>query len=445
MHDTLAAGVNIAESLEKIAPGIPVVLIASSAHDAVCNTTALQKAGFLENTNFRGGEICLDSNGKPSGLVKDEAVYYIVEKAIGKLITDEQYLEAYKNVQQTLLGYGYTNALDAFANLYDSSATYENLQKLDDEGNLNMNVAECFTIKSCDAENYKSKVDEVVELTQKYKSKHTNPAFIKLFADGVVESATGWMFDPYKNVASGKEHGNIVWQQDELNELVKYANSKNILVHTHTYGDAACNALINAYINSNKENSGEFRNSLGHARNIKVDDIKRAAENKISIAENLVWHSDYDDSNPNDVKQKQSVLSHISEEAYYAGYPMKSLIDNGVVVSSSTDAPAAVYCTGNIQNVIEVATTGIIPEENAKPFTPSELLTVKDALKALTINGAWQIGLENERGSIKVGKYADFLLLDKNILNYQGDQLRTIHNVKILNTFFEGKNVFECK
>ena len=95
--------------------------------------------------------------------------------------------------------------------------------------------------------------------------------------------------------------------------------------------------------------------------------------------------------------------------------------------------------------MIEVATTGIIPEENAKPFTPSELLTVKDALKALTINGAWQIGLENERGSIKVGKYADFLLLDKNILNYQGEQLRTIHNVKILNTYFEGKNVFEGK
>ena len=388
MHDTIASGVNIAEELEKLAPGIPVVLMSNSAHDAVCNTTALQKAGFLENTNFRGGEICLDLNGKPSGLVKDEAVYYIVEKSIGKLITDEQYLEAYKNVQKTLLGYGYTNILDAFTNLYDPSAAYVNLQKLDDEGNLNMNVAECFTIKSCDAENYKSKVDEVAKLTQNYKSKHTNPAFIKLFADGVVESTTGWMFDPYNNVASGKEHGNIVWQQDELNELVKYANSKNIMVHTHTYGDAACNALLNAYIASNKDNSGEFRNSLGHARNIKADDIKRAAENKIPIAENLVWHTDLDESNPSEAMQKQSILSHISQDNYYSGYPMKSLIDNGVVVSSSTDAPAAVYCTGNIQNVIEVATTGIIPEENAKPFTPSELLTVKNALKALTINGA---------------------------------------------------------
>ena len=123
---------------------------------------------------------------------------------------------------------------------------------------------------------------------------------------------------------------------------------------------------------------------------------------------------------------------------------MKSLIDNGVIMSSSTDSPVAAFCDGNIQNIIEIATTGIAPDSGAKAFAQSELLTVKEALKALTITGAWQLGLENDRGSIKIGKYADFIVLDKNFLNYQGDQLRTIHNTKILNTYFEGKNVFSA-
>lgn len=253
------------------------------------------------------------------------------------------------------------------------------------------------------------------------------------------------MIDAYKNAEEGKEHGNIIWQPNELKNLIEYANSKNLLIHTHAYGDGACKAMLDAYIASNDTNKNEYRNCLGHVRNIQREDIKRAAENKIAISENLLWHSDSDESIPSEAKQKQGILSHITEENYYKGYPMKSLIDNGVVVSSSTDAPAAAFCTGKIQNVIEIATTGIAPETNSQAFTPSELLTVKEVLKCLTINGAWQLGLENERGSIKVGKYADFLLLDKNILNYQGEQLRTIHNVKILNTYFEGKNVFEGK
>ena len=196
------------------------------------------------------------------------------------------------------------------------------------------------------------------------------------------------MIDAYKNAEEGKEHGNIIWQPDELKNLIEYANSKNLLIHTHAYGDGACKAMLDAYIASNDSNKKEYRNCLGHVRNIQREDIKRAAENKIAIAENLLWHSDNDESIPSEAKQKQGVLSHISEENYYKGYPMKSLIDNGVVVSSSTDAPAAAFCTGNIQNVIEIATTGIAPETNSQAFTPSELLTVKEALKCLTINGA---------------------------------------------------------
>ena len=63
----------------------------------------------------------------------------------------------------------------------------------------------------------------------------------------------------------------------------------------------------------------------------------------------------------------------------------------------------------------------------------------------MTINGAWQLGIEKERGFVKVGKYADFVILDENILNYHDEELSKINETKILNTYFEGKNVYSNK
>ena len=438
------AGFNFAEEIEAIAPGIPVVLIDNTGHGAVCNTTALKKAEIWENPVVRGGNVEIDSNGKPSGYIGDQVVYYVIEKTISKPLTDQQFRNACVYATNKLHELGYTNTLDALTNMYDPTALFEALKKIDDAGDLKLNVAGCYTIHSYDADNYQAKVDKAADIAKKYSGTHFNPRYIKLFADGVVESGTGWIFGEYKHAAKGREHGNEIWTQEELNKLVRYANSKDITIHTHAYGDAACNAIINAYIASNESNNALYRNCLAHVRNINKEDIVRAAQNKLPVTANLIWHMDFDDSIPEIKAIKDDIVATISEDLYYSGYPMKSLLDKGVIVSSSTDAPAVEAFAGNIMNVLEVATTGIAPNKTTKPFAANELLTVREGLRALTINGAWQLGLEKERGSVKVGKYADFVILDKNILDYKGEQLRTIGDTKILNTYFEGKKVYSA-
>ena len=308
-----------------------------------------------------------------------------------------------------------------------------------------MNVAGSYNIRSNDAEIYREKVDRVAVIAEATESKHFNPRFIKLFADGITENGTGWLISEYINAPEGKEHGNIIWEPEELTDLVSYANSKGILIHTHSYGDAACKTLLDSYIASNKANGGKYRNCLAHVRNIKTEDIIRAAKNKIPVAANLIWHTDYDNNDSEQLKIKNLLIERMSEEIYYSGYPMKSLIENGVIVSSSTDAPAAMTIEGTAMNVLEVAVTGIEPNNNAQPFAEEELLTIEEGLKSLTINGAWQLGLEMERGSIKEGKYADFVILDKNVLAYGKDQYDKIGETKVLNTYFEGKNVYSAQ
>ena len=437
---------NFADEIESKAPGIPVVLIDNAGHAAVCSRTALNKAGITkENPYVRGGAIDLLTDGTPTGYIGDQAVFYMVDKTISKPLNDEQYKKACNYAQNELLRYGYTNTVDAFTNMYDPTGLYDAIKKMDERNELKINVAECYNIKSFDSEIYKTKVDEVVDISKKYSSRHCFPSYIKLFADGVVESGTGWISHSYKSYQPGKEHGNIIWEKPELNSIVTYANSKGLTVHTHSFGDAACTAMIDSYLTSNMLNGTQFRNSIDHVRNIKTEDIIRCANNKIPVAANLIWHYDYSDKHEDTKAIREMIMNNIGEDYYNAGYPMKSLVEKGVIVSSSTDAPAAMEIEGSIVNVIEIATTGKDFNSDADPFAVEELLNVKQTLKALTIDGAWLIGLENERGSIKVGKYADFVVLDTNFLNYQGKELETIHNAKVMNTYFEGEKVYEAK
>ena len=237
-----------------------------------------------------------------------------------------------------------------------------------------------------------------------------------------------------------QEHGNIVWTPDELKEIAAYANAKGIPVHTHTYGDGACRAVIDAYIYAEERSGKKLHNTMAHVRNITPEDVRRCAEHDIGIAENMIWHCmDIPEEN-HDMIVKQMSAAY-PEGIYGSGYPMKSLLDAGVTVSSSTDAPAAESIKGNIQNIIEVAVTGITPGEEYRAYAPGELLTVREALQCLTIDGARQLGIGEKCGSVKVGKNADFVILDTDFLDFEGEALRTIHRTKIKNVYFEGREV----
>ena len=118
---------------------------------------------------------------------------------------------------------------------------------------------------------------------------------------------------------------------------------------------------------------------------------------------------------------------------------MKSFFDYGVNMSSHSDFPALCGSPDDPFNIMEIALTGVYYSENAKPWWTEELIIREQAITALTINVAKQMFLEDERGSISKGKYADFLLVNKSILSCP---LKEIHDAKSAATYFEGKKVF---
>lgn len=445
-----------ATEIENVSKGHPAIMMDSGGHSAVCNRTALKNAGLIDEDghkikDVRGGEVITiqGSDNIASGFLTDEAVMYVLEQSFGAPLDNAGYLQACQYAVKELNKRGFTSYMDAYINAFDDALTYQYLAQMDKAGTLTANVMGYYTIRSYDWDLPKGgtmpqrvidKLARVQELSNQYTKGHVQANGVKLFADGVVETYTGWISEEYTKpgLPEDKKHGNIIWEQEEVNDIVAQANAKGMPVHVHTFGDLACNQIINAFCASPSASSLKIRNSLAHVRNISDADITRCGQNNIGIASNLIWHAGDPDS------IREYLYSIMPVKVYEEGYPMKKLLNAGIVVSSSTDAPCGESILGTVPNIIGVTVTGLGPScLDAKPLGEKEdLLTVSEALQCLTINGASSLGIESERGSIKVGKYADFVVLDQDVLELEKTDKKAIFNTNVAATYFEGKQVY---
>ena len=200
-------------------------------------------------------------------------------------------------------------------------------------------------------------------------------------------------------------------------------------MHIHTMGNKAVNQCVNAFVGGGKD---EMRNTLVHVRNVNPSDWQRMADHNIYATAGMIWHN-----MPTGASEKLKTIVPAGMED--KSYPMKTYFDHGVNVSSHTDYPALSGCPDDPFGIMEIAVTGVHPTVKGEPWWPEELLTREQALTALTINCAKQMFIEDERGSILEGKYADFLLVDKDVLSCPADQ---IHTARPAATYFVGEKVF---
>lgn len=260
---------------------------------------------------------------------------------------------------------------------------------------------------------------------QKYASEHVKTNWVKLFMDGTVETGTGFVEPLYRDGHQGIAN----WEEDEVTYITRKSNAKGLSMHIHTMGNKAVNRVVNAFVNGGKD---EMRNTLVHVYSVNQPDYKRMADHNIYVTEGMLWHHNSDD-------MRDFLMERLPGNMGEEGFPMKSYFDNGVNVTSHSDFPALTGSPDDPFGIIEVAVTGKCYLETGKPRWPEELITREQAITALTINIAKQMFIENERGSIKTGKYADFLLVNKDVLSCPEKE---IHEAKPIATYFEGKKVF---
>ena len=421
------------QQLDAICSDIPMYFSDEEGHKGLANTLMLVNAGIMKEdgtvlkkeNDIRGGEIVMDANGIPTGYLKEQAGTYTRSHLDNEnLFSFGIASEIIPKIEQQLLSEGYTMYIDGWGNYFFNTNYYQAAQQMDKAGDLHFVLGLSYEIESW------MDVDAVLAKAanaKKFTSTRVKPNWIKLFMDGTVETGTGFVDPLYPDGHQGLPN----WTEEQLTDMTRKANASGVTMHAHVMGNKGVNCIVNAFINGGQD---EMRNTLVHVRNVDAADYKRMADHNIYVTSGVLWHHAPDGLI--DAMREQGVVPEGQEDK---SYPMKSYFDNGIPVSTHSDYPALVGSPDDPFGIMEIAVTGVLAGENGAPYWPEELITREQAITAMTINIAKQMFIENERGSVKEGKYADFLLVDKDVLTCPASE---IHSAKPAATYFEGKKVF---
>ncbi|MBQ6774306.1 MAG: carboxylesterase family protein [Synergistaceae bacterium] len=419
------------QELDAVCSDLPMYFLDDECHKALTNTCMLVKAGIMKEdgtagrTKIRGGEIQVDANGIPTGFLSEQAQTY-VRSFLDDIYTLDMSIANIAEIEHHMLSSGYTMYHEGWGNYFVNTNYYEALQQLDKAGKLHFVAGLPYEIESW------MDMDEALARAvdaKKFASKRVFPRWIKLLMDGTVESGTGFVEPLYPDGHQGIAN----WTEEEITELTRKANEKGLTIHIHAMGNKAVNCAVSAFVNGGKD---EMRNTIVHLTNVNEEDYKRMADHNIYVTSGITWHHGF-------IGMADYFREHGTVPLSQAGksYPFKSFFDNNIPVSIHSDYPALSGSPDDPFGIMEIAVTGVLWSENGTPWWPEELVTREQALTAMTIGCARQMFIEDERGSIKPGKYADFLLLNKDILTCPAME---IHSARPEATYFEGKKVFEA-
>ena len=465
------ADIDYCAELDEVCADKPILCIDCDGHQGICNTIAMQQVfepmgvrlrdsskPSYDNESFEGGVILRLSDGKANGYLRDTACQYPAAVLGPNAFTDEQYELVVQNLQDDLHQLGYVYYNDAYTN-YFGDKIFDALASADGRDALKVVFQPRFALLGADLSTDQG-IEGAVNDVAKYQTdnaKHLLPAGIKVFMDGVTESQTANNSIPYAGTGSC---GNDSTTEERIYKITKYANAKSISVHSHAFGDMAVHQATNGYIKAQEEVNNGTLNSLGHARNVLDEDYIRIAENNIGVALNINWRVPF----TKDILTGYMQTVGVAEDIALNGYNLRTLLEAGVPVCSSTDAPADNGFPSNVFGIMENAVDahtvawiqgvgeanlalcgfqGVTEESilGKDVLNEDQYIEVKQAIDVFTINGAKLLGIQGERGSIEVGKYADFMLTDKDL--FACDPCK-IHETGIVALYFEGEEVYSA-
>jgi len=399
-----------------------------ATHNAWVNSRALELAGIDADTpNPDGGTFVRDENGEPNGLVFETAKP-IVEKAIPDL-THEQNVAAIAEAVRLANSFGLTGIHEARTPPEVSRA----YQQLDQEGRLTAYaITNMQTPRGQRSESFD--VTELEAVAEKYASTHVYTKFAKFFLDGVpTVSRSGYMLELYLINEEYPEatHGDLLIEQDALTTDLIELDKRGFTAKMHAAGDGAVRVALDAIEQVRKTNGASgLRHEIAHAGYIHPDDLPRFAElNVTADLSPYLWF-------PRPINE--SILDAIGERALDY-WPIRDLLESGANVAAGSDWPSVAESV-NPWPAIEALVTRRNPYTNGEEaLWPEQAITLEQALKIFTLDGARAYRLEEQTGSIEPGKSADLIVLNQNLFEVP---IESVSETTINKTFFEGRVVF---
>lgn len=427
--------------LDPVSPNNPVLLGDYSQHELWVNSKALELAEITKDTPLpSGGEIVKEPvTGEPTGTLRELPAEGLVMRVV-PLWTKEQKKQAILSMMSELNSLGITSITEAAlgpggtgfqGGLLDAEciSVYNDLYN---EGNLTLRVNILYLFGeygSCSFKDFQQIVP-YIGIHSGFGNEMLRIAGIKMFADGIPTIKTAWMYEEYV----GGGNGSLVLpgetDEERRNELIKmiiYAHKHGFQLGIHSIGGRAIEACIDGFIKAEREEPRGLRHYVIHGDFITDGYAKRAVKYNIGncVQPIIKWTL-------SDVMDKVVGIELSARE-----WPLRTLLDIGVHLSAGSDAPVT------YPNWLQGVQAAVLRESKATGTVrgPEQRITVEEAIGMYTIGGAWQDHMEHIKGSIEVGKLADFCILDKDILTVEPHGIKDIRN---LMTIVGGKIAYDA-
>jgi hypothetical protein len=406
--------------IDSVTPDNPVFINRLDGHMCLANSLALKLAGVTRETpDPPGGTIVRDSNGEPTGVLKDAAMNYVY-KVIPKP-SEEVMAEAIRAAMRYAAENGVTSVQDMSASP-DVFAVY---QKLLANGELNVRIYGLQPL---------SEWERLARTGVRagFGNDKLKIGGLKGFADGSLGSTTALFFEPYLDdpKTSGLPSDEMFPESKMLNNILG-ADRAGLQIAVHAIGDKANKTILDMFAEVEKQNGPRDRRlRIEHAQHLRPEEIKRFGAGRV-IASMQPYHA---------IDDGRWAENRIGPDRAKGTYAFRSLLDAGATLAFGSDwfvAPME-----PMMGIYAAVTRRTLDGKRPRGWVPEQKITVAEAVRAYTLGSAYASFDEGAKGSIEVGKLADLAALSADIFNIDPVE---IERTKVVMTILDGKVIYERK
>ena len=418
--------------IDSIVPDKPVLIMDEGFHAAWANTAALEALNITQDTPDPVPGYSYykrDENGDATG--------YLLEGTAGmamdalNVITEDVIVEGTGIIVDIMNAYGVTSAFDAgIIDAADVAGIKRILDRLEKGGDLTIRLVGSSRPEL--QEQYLTAVETAATWRDQLKGERYHYNTLKIPDDGTVEGRTAAMFEDYQGEPGNS--GETVFTEEQMTHMITAAAAIDMDVHVHALGERAIHESLNAIEAAQAAHPGSAtRYTICHIQVITDQDVPRFGELGVIAQSTPLWAS-YDTYGE----------QFVSEDQFRRFWRYKSLEDTGAKLTFGSDFPASGAGTLGLSPIIQIE-MGHTRQEFGQPDAKvqpleSERLSVASLVKGFTIDAAYQLHMEDQIGSIEVGKKADLVILDQDIFAVDA---YAIHKTNVVMTVMDGDVVYQ--
>lgn len=421
-----------ATQLDRAVPDRPAMIFDEGFHSAWINSRAMQAVGLTAQSPDPVPGVHYYKrypDGTPTGWLIEGAAFSWVSEKLG-VITESSLESGADRFLGTLSSMGITAAFEA-GMIDGGESTLALFDRLVAEDRLPLRLVGSLYVNTADR--LRSAPAKLAAMQRRFHSEFFDVRTLKISLDGTVEARTAFMLEPYLKPA-GHLAEPLVPAADAT-AAVAQAAADNIDVHLHALGDGAVRLgldAVEAARMAHPETRSRF--TLCHVQIVNPTDVPRFGELDVIAQSTPTWYV-YDDI----------ALEFLGEERLRQHYPLRSIAAGGARITLGSDYPASWIGIDGLNPLfnIEMAMTrqpAGNPDYEPQPLA-SEVITLEQAIRGYTLDAAWQLRLEDEVGSLQVGKQADLVVLSDNLFEMDPYD---IHTARVLTTIVDGRTVFHA-